>query len=369
MAVDLKHKILVIDDCRIMRKIVTDVLSQQKYEVMSLDCTKDAIDVLGRETISLILLDVDMPGEDGYQFITRLKKHQELEDIPVIFMTGMDGLEDKVQGFELGAVDYIVKPFHGMDVVMRVKSQLKLYEVHLKQKLKLQQISNAHTSHMKKPEDLPRARFGIYFQSFEEAGGDFYDVVDLEKVGSYAYFVADISGHDIATSYVMPAVKTLLLEMFKSSDELKDKLDKFNQSVTELLPDGKFITAQLLIVDRAAGNATLVNMGHTPLIYMASGEKAISVECPGDILGIHSDPEFGYKEFNIGPYDRFIMYSDGLLESYDARQVWTERVEYLAEKVTETANAEVNDLGELLVSDLLAGEGASDDIVIMSIDI
>ena len=369
MSGDVKHKILVIDDCRIMRKIVTDVLSLQEYDVVSLSCTKSALDVLGREAISLILLDVDMPGENGYQFITRLKKYEEFEDIPVIFMTGMDGLEDKVHGFELGAVDYIVKPFHGMDVVMRVKSQLKLYEVHLKQKLKLQQISNAHTSHMKKPEDLPRARFGIYFQSFEEAGGDFYDVVDLEKIGSYAYFVADISGHDIGTSYVMPAVKTLLLEMFKSSNQIQDKLHKFNESVIELLPDGKFITAQLLIVDRGGSKATLVNMGHTPVIYMASGEKAISVECPGDILGIHADPEFGFKEFEIGPYDRFIMYSDGLLESYDSRQVWTERVDVLCEEVTKSANFEVKDLGDYLVSKLLMQDEASDDIVIMSIDI
>lgn len=369
MVNSIEHKVLIIDDHVVMREVVADILSFEDYEVFMLDCTKDAMDVLKNENISLLLLDVNLPGESGYDFILRMKKDEDCEDIPVIFMTGLANIDDKIYGFELGAVDYIVKPFHRMDVLMRVKAHLKLVQIHKEQKSKLKQISKAHTAHMKKPEDLPRARFGIFFESLEEAGGDFYDVLELESVGSYAYFIADISGHDIETSYVMPAVKALLLELLKGSEELLIKLKKFNQSICELLPSGKFITAQLLLVKRLEGVAELVNMGHTPIVYLESGKKAEIIESPGDILGIHSDPKFGFKEFKISPYDRFVMYSDGLLESYESRRVWTERLDLFSEKVTELAVDDIKVLGERLVSSLINNDDISDDIVVMSIEV
>ena len=191
----------------------------------------------------------------------------------------------------------------------------------------MSQINKAHVSQMKKPDELPRARFGIYFKSFQEAGGDFYDVIELDQLGSYAYFIADISGHDIATSYVMPAVKVLLMELMKSCGDLKERLLQFNKSVIEMIPEDKFITAQLLIINRKEGRAELINMGHTPLIHLDGGDTAALIECPGDILGMHPQPEFGFKTLNIKPYDRFILYSDGLLESDKKRAVWTERLD------------------------------------------
>ncbi|MCH2205974.1 MAG: fused response regulator/phosphatase [Lentisphaerales bacterium] len=365
----IKHKVLIIDDHVVMREVVADILAFEDYEVFMLECTVKAMNVLEDKGISLLLLDVNLPGESGYDFILRMKKNEACKDIPVIFMTGLDNIDDKIYGFELGAVDYIVKPFHRMDVLMRVKAHLKLVEIHKKQKNKLQQISKAHTAQMKKPEDLPRARFGIFFESLEEAGGDFYDVIELEQVGSYAYFIADISGHDIATSYVMPAVRPLLLELLKGKEEFLIRLKRFNLSVCEFLPSGKFITAQLLIVNRSEGRAELVNMGHTPLIYLKSGDKAEVIECPGDILGIHPDPKFGFKEFKINPYDRFVMYSDGLLESYESRRVWTERLELFRDKVAELAVDDVKVLGQRLVSSMVNENDISDDIVVISIEV
>jgi DNA-binding NarL/FixJ family response regulator len=80
---------------------------------------------------SLILLDVEMPGIDGYETCRRLKASEETRDIPVIFMTVRDGAEDKIRGFEVGAVDYVTKPFEAAELVARVRTHLELRALRL----------------------------------------------------------------------------------------------------------------------------------------------------------------------------------------------------------------------------------------------
>ncbi|MCM8537653.1 MAG: response regulator [Lentisphaeraceae bacterium] len=369
MTSTIKHKILVIDDHVVMREIVKDILLDQDYEVIVLESTEGAKELLDEERISLLLLDVQMPNETGYEFLKRLKEENGRLDVPVIFMTGMDNIDDKVYGFELGAVDYIVKPFHRMDVLMRVKAHLKLVETHNEQKDKLQQLNEAHLAHLKQPKDLPKARFGVYYRSYQEAGGDFYDVFSLEKKDCYAYFIADISGHDIGTSYVMPAVQALLNEVIKTTDSLKKKMSKFNKSVVDILPDGKFITAQLIMIDRRAGKAEVVNMGHTPFLHLSGENNVKDIELPGDVLGVFDEPEFGFASLDIESYDKFIMYSDGLIESPGERRLWTEGVKLLKNVVIKHFDTDVRDFGVELAQELIGEQLPTDDVVVLSIEV
>ncbi|MCM8530094.1 MAG: SpoIIE family protein phosphatase [Lentisphaeraceae bacterium] len=369
MTSEVKHKILVIDDHVVMREIVKDILMDQGYDVVILEGTEGAKEILDTQKISLLLLDVQMPNETGYEFLKRLKKENGRLDVPVIFMTGMDNIDDKVYGFELGAVDYIVKPFHRMDVLMRVKAHLKLVETHNEQKEKLQQLNEAHLAHLKQPKDLPKARFGVYYKSFQEAGGDFYDVFSLEKKDCYAYFIADISGHDIGTSYVMPAVQALLNEVIKTGDTLEAKMNKFNKSVLDILPEGKFITAQLLMVDRRAGKADIVNMGHTPFLHLSGEGTVKEMELPGDVLGVFEEAEFGFASFKIESYDKFIMYSDGLIENPDERRIWTDGMKMLRSATQKHFDSDVRDLGIELVQELLGEQQPKDDVVVLTIEV
>ncbi len=76
----------------------------------------------------LILLDIKMPGIDGYELCALIKKEKELKDIPIIFISALDNIEDKVKAFEEGGVDYITKPFEPKEILARVKTQLDIYE-------------------------------------------------------------------------------------------------------------------------------------------------------------------------------------------------------------------------------------------------
>ena len=111
------YKILVIDDDEALRRMVGAQLSAQ-YEVVLAEGGKQALGLI-EEGISpdVIILDIDMPGMDGYETLKHLRGDPDMEDIPVIFLTSMDGVGDQVKGLESGAADYITKPFE-MDVLL-----------------------------------------------------------------------------------------------------------------------------------------------------------------------------------------------------------------------------------------------------------
>ena len=120
------NKILIIDDVSDNLRLLSTTLTQQGYQVR---CAKNggmALVGADKDAPDLILLDINMPGMDGYEICQRFKSNPKLADIPIIFLSAQDGIGDKVQAFEMGAVDFISKPFRIKEVIVRVKNQLNL---------------------------------------------------------------------------------------------------------------------------------------------------------------------------------------------------------------------------------------------------
>ncbi|HIK56782.1 MAG TPA: response regulator [Synechococcales cyanobacterium M55_K2018_004] len=124
----MKHVplILVVDDTPANLEVVAEVLSDAGYEVAIATDGERAIKQANLSQPDLILLDVMMPGIDGFETCRQLKASATTDDIPVIFMTALSDTTDKVRGFTLGAVDYITKPFQTAELLARVTTQLKL---------------------------------------------------------------------------------------------------------------------------------------------------------------------------------------------------------------------------------------------------
>lgn len=119
-----KKKILVIDDTELMVKLTTDVLTKHGYEVVSANNGVDGIKMVASEKPDLVLLDVVMPGIDGFEVCKLLKKDESNNLIPIIMLTAQGNEEDKLAGLELGADDYITKPFNPRELVSRVRNTL-----------------------------------------------------------------------------------------------------------------------------------------------------------------------------------------------------------------------------------------------------
>lgn len=121
----IKSKILIVDDCRLNLQVLHDILSTD-YEVVMAASGKEALAIVASSSIDLILLNVIMPEMDGYEVCKQLKSNPDTQNIPVIFVTAMNHIEDEEKGLEIGAIDYIHKPFNESIVRMRINNHLKL---------------------------------------------------------------------------------------------------------------------------------------------------------------------------------------------------------------------------------------------------
>lgn len=121
----IQHKILVVDDIPTNVALLSAILSKD-YNVISATSGEMALDLVAHERPDLVLLDIMMPGMDGHEVCRRLKSNETTMNIPVIFVTAKSTVEDEAHGFDLGAVDYITKPFHIPVVKARVRNHLNL---------------------------------------------------------------------------------------------------------------------------------------------------------------------------------------------------------------------------------------------------
>lgn len=119
--------ILIIDDTLLNLQLLSSMLSVRGYTVRQAVNTQQALKVIDKVTPDLILLDIMMPEMTGYEFCKQLKESKNTKDIPVIFISALDDVFDKVLAFDVGGADYITKPFRVQEVIARIENQLTLH--------------------------------------------------------------------------------------------------------------------------------------------------------------------------------------------------------------------------------------------------
>jgi two-component system, NtrC family, sensor kinase len=132
MTILKKDSILIVDDAIINIQFLFDLLTQSGFEVAVAQSGERAIEIAEEALPDLILLDIMMPGIDGFETLTRLKSQPKTKDIPIIFITALTDIDRKVKGLELGAVDYITKPIKNQEVLARIKVHLELQKAKIR---------------------------------------------------------------------------------------------------------------------------------------------------------------------------------------------------------------------------------------------
>lgn len=144
-----KRQILIVDDIELNRKAAKDVLKDD-YKLLEAESAKKALMILEDTLPDLILLDIVMPEMDGYGAIKAIKAKNAWKSIPVIFLTGNSDPESEVAGFDLGAADFIAKPFVPEVMKRRIKTQLELYDY----RRHLEDLVNEKVQEIQKMQDL-----------------------------------------------------------------------------------------------------------------------------------------------------------------------------------------------------------------------
>ena len=125
----LGKKVLIVDDSLTNLTIISDILHDNGIiPIIETDGTKIEKILEENRDISLLLLDIIMPKIDGYEICKNLKKDIRFKDIPVILLTGLESNENKLKGFESGAIDYITKPFNQKEILARVNTHIELFQ-------------------------------------------------------------------------------------------------------------------------------------------------------------------------------------------------------------------------------------------------
>lgn len=118
-------KVLIVDDEFEMRELVSLMLQRDGLETLHASNGEEAYRLLNHEQLDLVLLDIMMPGEDGFDVCSTIRKSS---NIPIIFLTAKDANEDKVRGLTLGGDDYIVKPFTSSELIARIQAVMRRYQ-------------------------------------------------------------------------------------------------------------------------------------------------------------------------------------------------------------------------------------------------
>ena len=364
-------KILVVDDEALNVKLLRHILEKAGYEVLEAHGGAEARDRALEEAPDLILLDIMMPGETGFETCRKLKEDARTGDIPVIFLSALGDVQNKVEGFRSGGVDYVPKPFYREEVLARIRTQLKLRSAYRRiieeQSARLQQIREAQQAILVDPRELPEANFGVAYLPYQEAGGDLYEVfrVDRER---YGYFLGDVSGHDLGASFSTSALKALVRQNFDSLHSPQESMGLINSVLASIFTSGQHLTAAYVLLDRDAMELTFLSAGHPPLIRVPLEGEPYTVVAEGDLLGAFPTAYFQPVTLEVAQGDRLFLYSDGLIESLSGQdREWA--FQRLLQACGQCRAGQVQEEVECILEAVLPGgrRDAVDDIVLLGV--
>ncbi|HET9887554.1 MAG TPA: SpoIIE family protein phosphatase [bacterium] len=335
-------RILVVDDTETNRKLLHVMLAKEKYEVLEAENAVEAIAHAVQGAPDLVLLDVMMPHKDGYEVCAELKADPRTSEIPVIFLSAKSESEDKIKGLELGAVDFITKPFSRGEIMARVRMQLEMRRLSqslqamngelLRRQDRLQEDLRAAANIQRSlipTEDLKtrfkELEFAWQFLPCESVGGDVFNLYRLDK-DHLGLFVVDVSGHGVPSAMVTVSVAQMLspqggqLLKMKTPDPPYYRLPR-PAEVFHMLDEQfplerfqKFFTISYLLLNMKNGRVLSCRAAHpAPLVIRANGEVRDLFE-GGTIIGFGDDVVRTECETELAPGDRIFLYSDGLVE-------------------------------------------------------
>ncbi|MGC1294580.1 MAG: SpoIIE family protein phosphatase [Alloacidobacterium sp.] len=319
---DQKKTVLLVDDAPANIKSVKEIL-RDLYKIRVATSGVKALEMARvAPPPDLILLDVSMPEMDGYEVCIQLKLDPKTQDIPVIFLTGLTHVEEETKGFDVGAVDYIHKPFSPAVVRARVQTHLALRGIReqLAQQLLTirEELETAREIQLSiLPSEIPKIEgldIAARYVPMTSVAGDFYDFIveDNQHIG---ILVADVSGHGMPAALIASMLKMALSAQVAYVADPAQVLLGLNQALC-----GKFkhhyVTAAYLFVDMQKRTLTYAGAGHPPLLLWGGSSKGVrDVEENGLFLGKFPFATYSSVELPFKDGDRALLYTDGISET------------------------------------------------------
>ena len=320
-----------------------------------------------------------MPGMDGYEVCRRLRRMPETAEVPIMFLSSLEDVQNKARGFEAGANDYLTKPFEMLEVKARVRSLLKAkaYSDAAKEQIASElrvarEIQMGMLSHdVAGVEKAYQINFSAVLEPAREVGGDLYGVCAAGP-NRLVSFVGDVSGKGIPASMFMVRAISLARLLAREIPEPERILSRLNDELAEDNPSGMFVTFLCAVFEPDSGRLTLANGGHCrPVLLSAGKPPRWAVPHLGTALGFEPALKFERTELELQSGDTLILYSDGVSEAFNPREEC-----YGNERLLADAAAFAGQSVDAITSGLLKkvrifadGTPQSDDIAILALKV
>lgn len=322
-----KKVVLLVDDEPANIQIVNSILKDE-YKIRVATNGAKALELAtATPPPDLILLDVVMPEMDGYEVCTRLKTVYETRDIPVVFLTGQTETSDETRGFEVGAVDYIHKPFSPAVVQARVHTHLTLRGIRqqlaqqldtIKQELEIARKIQLSILPDQVPA-IPDLDLAARYVPMTQVAGDFYDfiVIDEKHLG---ILVADVSGHGMPAALIASMLKIALAAQVVHAADPAKVLDGLNQTLCGKFHD-HYVTAIYVYLDLEKRILRYAGAGHPPVLLCDGATGSVrELSENGFFLSWVREATYTSQEVPLGQGDWVILYTDGITETSNPRE-------------------------------------------------
>jgi sigma-B regulation protein RsbU (phosphoserine phosphatase) len=372
--------ILIVDDTPLNIGVISGALKDSYKTKVATNGEKALALASAEEKPDLILLDVMMPGMDGYEVCYRLKADPATSEIPIIFLTGQTSAEDETRGFEVGAVDYVHKPFSPAVIKARVRSHILLREARaqlasqlLALNTELEMARQIQLSIL--PHSIPKLAgldIAAHYLPMTSVAGDFYDFIQIDDK-HIGVLIADVSGHGLPSALIASMLQVALTGQAGHASEPAKVLLGLNRALCGKFTHN-FVTAAYVYMDLENNRTRYGGAGHPPMLqWRNSTGKATQVLENGLVLGIIDEASYEALEFPLEPGDRYVLYTDGILEAANSAQEQF-GADRLMSFMKNHKHLEAEPFSQTLLDDLsgwsnqTVDQGQQDDITLLVID-
>jgi len=328
-------RLLVVDDNEDNRYTLIMRLQVEGYEnITTAEDGEAALALLQAHEFDLVLLDVMMPKVDGYQVLKWLKDEGRLHNIPVIMISALNEIDSVVRCIELGAVDYLAKPFDPVLLRARIGASLENKRLRDQVAAHLARLEDELESARELqlgmlPTDFGKlaARQGIevfaMMEPAREVGGDLYDFFEMDD-GRFCFLIGDVSGKGAAAALFMARTKNvirLIARLLRSPHGClptpAEIIAAVNQELCQDNTGMMFVTLFFGMLDPATGEIGFVNAGHSVPYHLARDKIVPVARCGGCALGVRSNVAYESGHLALAAGDAIFLYTDGVTEAFN----------------------------------------------------
>jgi sigma-B regulation protein RsbU (phosphoserine phosphatase) len=324
-------RILVVDDLEINRDLLVRRVRRLGHEAGVAIHGRDALVQLEREAWDLVLLDITMPEMDGYETLQRIRADPRLAQLPVVMVSAIDETDSVVRCLELGADDYLTKPFNPVVLRARVEASLAKKRLVDQQQLLLQALSREMEIGQRIQQgflpdglpELPGWSLAAMCRPARRVGGDFYDAFMLPS-GQLALAIADVCDKGVGAALYMALFRTLLRITACQAPAGETPADTLlrsasatnNYIATVHGMENMFATVFFAALDTGSGLLHYVNAGHEPpLLRHAAAGRTSEFDVTGPALGLWIDQAWEVRTAQLEPGDSLLGFTDGVTEA------------------------------------------------------